>query len=235
MRSDRPTSWPTRLAAACLLILLSPLVLLLWVAVKLDSPGPFLFRQKRTGFRGREFAIYKIRTMATGAESATKLGTRTDGHYVTRVGRVLRKFKLDELPQLWNVVRGEMTIVGPRPIPVALHEELCRSIPDFPLRNSVPPGLTNLSQISLADNKLGEELVEDWRLRFEGELHYIRHKNFWYDMAIVAMTALFVLRRALRRHRRSDRREPSAASPRSSSRAGSRGGMKRDSSKKAIA
>jgi lipopolysaccharide/colanic/teichoic acid biosynthesis glycosyltransferase len=183
-------------------VLLSPLLLVLWAAVKLDSPGPFLFRQPRTGYRGREFEIYKIRTMAEDAERATTLGTRGDGRYVTRVGRLLRKLKLDELPQLWNVVRGEMAIVGPRPIPVPLYEELSRHIPDFFLRNEVPPGLTNLSQISLADNRLGPELIADWRLRFDGELHYIRHKNVWYDLAIVLMTAAFVLRRALRRRPR---------------------------------
>jgi lipopolysaccharide/colanic/teichoic acid biosynthesis glycosyltransferase len=205
MKRLRSTSWYTRVAAACLLLLLAPLLGVLWILVRLDSPGPFLFRQRRTGFRGREFEIYKIRTMATGAERATALGTRGDGQYVTRLGRVLRKLKLDETPQLWNVVRGEMTIVGPRPIPVALYEELCRSIPEFPLRNEVPPGLTNLSQISLADNKLGPELIADWRIRFDGELHYIRNKNLWYDLAIVSMTTLFVLRRLLlRRSRRTE-------------------------------
>jgi lipopolysaccharide/colanic/teichoic acid biosynthesis glycosyltransferase len=205
MKPRRSTSWYTRVAAACLLVLLAPLIGLLWALVRLDSPGPFLFRQRRTGYRGREFEIYKIRTMATDAERATALGTRGDGKYVTRLGRILRKLKLDEMPQLWNVVRGEMTIVGPRPIPVALYEELCRSIPEFPLRNEVPPGLTNLSQISLADNKLGPELIADWRIRFDGELHYIRHKNAWYDVAIVLMTTLFVLRRLLlRRSRRTE-------------------------------
>jgi lipopolysaccharide/colanic/teichoic acid biosynthesis glycosyltransferase len=202
MKPRRSTSWYTRVAAACLLLLLAPLIGLLWVLVRLDSPGPFLFRQRRTGYRGREFEIYKIRTMATDAERATALGTRGDGKYVTRLGRILRKLKLDEMPQLWNVVRGEMTIVGPRPIPVALYEELCRSIPEFPLRNEVPPGLTNLSQISLADNKLGPELIADWRIRFDGELHYIRHKNLWYDLASVLMTTLFVLRRLLLRKSR---------------------------------
>lgn len=212
MKRRRSTSWYTRVAAACSLLLLAPVLGFLWVLVRLDSPGPFLFRQRRTGFRGREFEIFKIRTMATGAERATALGTRGDGQYVTRLGRILRKLKLDESPQLWNVVRGEMTIVGPRPIPVALYEELCRHIPEFPLRNEVPPGLTNLSQISLADNKLGPELIADWRIRFDGELHYIRHKNLWYDLAIISMTTLFVLRRlVLRRSRRTEAKVQSDA------------------------
>jgi putative colanic acid biosynthesis UDP-glucose lipid carrier transferase len=194
-----PTPLVSRLAAGIILLLLSPLAVVLWIVVRLDSPGPMLFRQRRIGYLGREFTIVKIRTMATGSEQATALGTKTDGAYVTRVGRVLRKLKIDEFPQLWNVVRGEMCFVGPRPIPIPLYHEMAAKIPEFHLRNLVPPGLTNLSQISLADNKLGDELLADWEVRLEGELHYIAHKNVWYDVTILAMTVLFVLRRALHR------------------------------------
>jgi lipopolysaccharide/colanic/teichoic acid biosynthesis glycosyltransferase len=194
----RPTPLASRAVAGMILLLLLPLAAVLWVLVKLDSPGPVLFKQPRVGYLGRHFTVYKVRTMAIGVERATALGTRGDSPYVTRLGRLLRKLKLDELPQLWNVVKGEMAFVGPRPIPIPLYEEMAAQIPDFPLRNRVPPGLTNLSQISLADNKLGDELVEDWKIRLEGELHYIAHKNVWYDTTILAMTALFVLRRLLR-------------------------------------
>lgn len=200
-RRIRPTPWVSRVLAALILLVLAPFGLLLWGIVRLDSPGPFLFRQRRIGWLGREFTIWKVRTMATGSERATALGTRIDGPYVTRVGRILRKLKIDEAPQLWNVVRGEMAFVGPRPIPIPLHHEMSARIPEFHLRTQVPPGLTNLSQISLADNKLGDELVEDWRLRLEGELHYIANKNLWYDLTILVMTVLYVLRRALRTHR----------------------------------
>lgn len=199
MRNARPTPLVSRLTAGLILLLLAPFVPVLWAIVRLDSSGPFLFKQRRIGYLGREITVYKIRTMATGVERATALGTRLDSPDVTRAGRVLRKLKVDELPQLWNVVRGEMAFVGPRPIPIPLYEEMAAKIPEFHLRNLVPPGLTNLSQISLADNKLGDELVDDWKLRLEGELHYIEHKNIWYDLTILAMTVLFVLRRALRR------------------------------------
>jgi lipopolysaccharide/colanic/teichoic acid biosynthesis glycosyltransferase len=197
--SAHPTPLVSRLAAGILILLLSPLAVVLWIAVRLDSPGPMLFRQRRIGYLGREFTIFKIRTMAIGSERATALGTKTDGAYVTRAGRVLRKLKIDEFPQLWNVLRGEMCFVGPRPIPIPLYHEMAAKIPEFHLRNLVPPGLTNLSQISLADNKLGDELVEDWQVRLEGELHYIAHKNVWYDMTILVMTVLFVLRRLVHR------------------------------------
>lgn len=197
MTAGRPTPLAARALAFLTLLLLAPGLALLALLVRLDSRGPVLFRQRRMGYGGKPFTVWKIRTMTIGSENATALGTRGDGAHVTRVGRVLRKLKLDELPQLWNVVRGEMTFIGPRPIPIALYEELCRHIPDFPLRNQIPPGLTNLSQISLADNKLGDELLDDWRLRFQGELHYIRNKNPWYDLTILLMTGLFVLRRLL--------------------------------------
>ena len=201
MIDARPTPLVSRAVALLLLLLLLPLFAVLWILVRLDSRGPVLFKQSRIGYLGREFTIYKIRTMAAGSERATALGTRIDGAYVTRVGRVLRKLKLDEFPQLWNVVRGEMAFVGPRPIPIPLYHEMAAQLPDFALRNRVPPGLTNLSQISLADNKLGAELVDDWQLRLQGELHYIAHKNVWYDLTILTMTVLFVLRRLLRLQR----------------------------------
>lgn len=203
MADAHPTPLVSRAVALLILVLLLPVSLLLWLVVRLDSSGPLLFKQRRIGYLGREFTIYKIRTMAQGSERATALGTRIDGAYVTRVGRVLRKLKIDEFPQLWNVVRGEMAFVGPRPIPIPLYHEMAAQIPEFPLRNRVPPGLTNLSQISLADNKLGAELVDDWKIRLQGELHYIAHKNIWYDLTILTMTILFVLRRVLRQQRTS--------------------------------
>jgi len=195
MTEPKPTPVIARIVACLILLGCTPAGILLFLLVKLDSPGPFLFRQKRMGYRGKPFEIYKIRTMAVGSEKITALGTKNNGAYVTRIGRILRKTKIDEIPQLWNVVRGEMAFVGPRPIPIALYEELVRTLPGFEQRNSVPPGLTNLSQISLADNQLGDELLSDWQRRFEGELHGIRNKCVWYDTIILGMTALFLLRR----------------------------------------
>ena len=222
MRTARPTPISSRIVAGICLVLLAPLGLLLWIVVRLDSPGPFLFKQRRIGWQGREFTIWKIRTMTVGSERVTALGTRGNSPYVTRVGRVLRKLKLDEFPQLWNVVRGEMGFVGPRPIPVPLYHEMAARIPEFHLRNDVPPGLTNLSQISLADNKLGDELEADWRLRLEGELHYIAHKNIWYDVTVLAMTVLFMARRVLRSGRSSSQgaQQPGGAGTRPASEAG---------------
>jgi lipopolysaccharide/colanic/teichoic acid biosynthesis glycosyltransferase len=93
------------------------------------------------------------------------------------------------------VVRGDMELVGPRPLPIELHEALRANIPGFDLRYEVKPGLTNVSQVAVLDNKLGPRLVEDWKIRFEGELHYIKNKSFTYDVIVLVMTLLFVLRK----------------------------------------
>ncbi|MHC5004393.1 MAG: WecB/TagA/CpsF family glycosyltransferase [Planctomycetota bacterium] len=188
-----------RLGAAAALVALSPLIAVLYVLVRTTSPGPFLFAQRRPGLGGRPFTIYKIRTMAVASERTTALGVTNGSSSVTRLGRILRELKLDELPQLWNIVRGDMELVGPRPIPTALSEELARHIPDFERRYRVAPGLTNVSQVSVVDNELGDRLIADWSLRFEGELHYLHNKSFAYDVLLVGMTGLYVLRKLLRR------------------------------------
>jgi lipopolysaccharide/colanic/teichoic acid biosynthesis glycosyltransferase len=175
--------------------LLAPLFAVLYVLVRFTSPGPFLFEQKRRGYGGEPISVLKVRTMEVGAEGPTALGTSRRSTRITQVGRLLRELKLDELPQLWNVARGDMELVGPRPLPIALDDELRKHIPDFEARYEVKPGLTNVSQVAVLDNKLGEKLVDDWNLRFEGELHYIAHKSFAYDVVVLAMTVLYVLRK----------------------------------------
>ncbi|MEM7309601.1 MAG: WecB/TagA/CpsF family glycosyltransferase [Planctomycetota bacterium] len=188
-----------RLVALSALAVLSPLLLVMYLSVRLTSRGPFLFRQKRRGFRGEPFEILKVRTMTLGAEQSTALGVQQTNPAITAVGRVYRALKLDELPQLWNIVRGDMELVGPRPIPMPLEDELMRHIPDFARRQVVKPGLTNIGQICVVDNELDEDLVRDWSLRAEGERHYVLNKSFAYDVVMVFMTVLYVARKALRR------------------------------------
>ena len=114
---------------------------------------------------------------------------------VTRVGRVLRELKLDEVPQLWNVVRGEMALVGPRPIAPALHEHLEQEIPGFSERLSVRPGLTSLGQVCIEENAAVENVVEDWSVRFEAERHYLRNRSVAYDLVIIGLTVRYCLRK----------------------------------------
>lgn len=180
--------------AAVLLLLLSPVLLVAAVAVKADSPGPVLFRQKRTGRHGREFEVLKLRTMHAGAEGMrAALGARneSDGHLfkiredprVTTTGRWLRRWSMDELPQLVNVLRGQMSLVGPRPLPVgdsAFTEEARR-------RLLVRPGLTGLWQIGGRSN-LG------WEEALRLDLEYVRAWSIRMDLGILVRTLPAVAR-----------------------------------------
>jgi putative colanic acid biosynthesis UDP-glucose lipid carrier transferase len=201
-QSPEPRSayWPfvQRALGLFACIALFPVLATIGLMVRLTSAGPILFCQERPGYRGRPFRLMKFRTMKVGTETATSLGTVQSDPAIAPAGRFLRGSKLDELPQLWNIVRGEMEFVGPRPIPWALHEELAHQIPNFDRRYAVKPGLTNVSQVAVLDNRIGEQLVADWTLRFEGELHYIENKSFAYDLIVIAMTLGFVAKKISR-------------------------------------
>jgi len=190
-----------RVLALVMLLAALPLMLVLYLPVRLSARAPFFFRQKRPGFMGRDFTIWKVTTMRQGSDKVAKYekGVTLDDPNVTRIGRFLRDTKIDELPQLWNVVRGEMELVGPRPIAPGLNQLLCAEIPGFNHRYLVKPGLTNVSQVSVLENALGDQAIADWKLRFEGEEHYIRNKSVSYDLILIALTVIFVLRKALRR------------------------------------
>lgn len=183
-----------RILAFALIAAISPLILALYILVRCGSSGPFIFTQPRRGRNNRIFKLYKIRSMRQGSEEKTALGVKNIDPRVTWIGRIMRSTKLDELPQLWNIVKGDMAFVGPRPVPLALENELRRSIPGFHQRYAVLPGLTNIGQICIADNELGEELIEDWKTRFEGELHYIRNRSPIYDLVLIALTCVYVFK-----------------------------------------
>lgn len=189
-----------RAIALALLVACLPLFAVLYLPVRISSRAPFFFRQARPGFMGKPFRIVKITSMRAGSERVSHFqrGVRADDPSVTRIGRFLRDTKLDEVPQLWNVVRGEMEFVGPRPIAYGLHDLLSVRIPGFANRYLVKPGLTSLGQITVIENAVGDRTVADWQQRFEGEEHYIRNKSISYDVILIGMTALFMLRKALR-------------------------------------
>jgi lipopolysaccharide/colanic/teichoic acid biosynthesis glycosyltransferase len=197
------TMWAAiqRLSALLLLIASLPLLAVLYLPVRISSRAPFLYRQVRPGFMGRPFTIHKITTMRKGSDrnTAYEKGVALHDPNVTRIGRILRDTKLDELPQLWNVVRGQMEFVGPRPIAPGLHDLLAREIPGFNNRYLVKPGLTNISQVSVLDNAIGEEAIRDWKQRFEGEEHYINNKSVFYDLILICMTVVYMIRKLLRR------------------------------------
>jgi lipopolysaccharide/colanic/teichoic acid biosynthesis glycosyltransferase len=178
------------LLSSLLLLALLPLLALIWLAIRLTSPGPALFLQRRMGRHGRPFTIHKFRTMADGSARELDLVTRGDPR-VTPVGRLLRRAHLDELPQLWDVLRGRMSMVGPRPDEYGIAEHLSRTVPGYAGRLDMPPGITGLSQLA------GRERVNALGRGYEVLLHrlYRRRRSLAYDLRLVAMTVPHVLRK----------------------------------------
>lgn len=170
------------------LILLSPLLLVSALAVKLTSPGPILFRQQRLGLGGREFTMYKFRSMAVGAEH-TGSGVYSDNSdpRVTRVGRILRATSIDELPQLVNILRGDMAFVGPRP-PLTYHPWPIDQYTEEQLHMfDVRPGITGWAQVN------GRKTVE-WHHRIELNVYYAAHVSLAFDLKILWLTLRKVIR-----------------------------------------
>jgi lipopolysaccharide/colanic/teichoic acid biosynthesis glycosyltransferase len=199
VRATAGPLWSATQRALALLLLCGalPLLAVLWIVVRATSRGPFLYWQLRPGLYGRPFRVCKIRTMTVGADRnrANGLGVTRENPDVTSAGRWLRASKLDELPQLWNVVRGEMDFVGPRPIADSLVELLSREIPGFEARFRAKPGLTSVGQISIVENRVGHEVVDDWRRRHEAELHHLAHRSAAYDLVVIFLTVAYLVRR----------------------------------------
>jgi len=178
-------------AALVLSIVFLPVMLLAAAAVKLTSRGPALFRQERVGMGGKTFTLYKFRSMYAGAEASTGAAwaTKNDPR-ITPLGRWLRKLRIDELPQLWNVLRGEMSLVGPRPERPEFVRMLSGKIPYYPHRHSVKPGITGWAQIN---HKYGDT-IEDAIVKLEYDLYYIKHMSISLDLYIMFHTFKTMLR-----------------------------------------
>jgi sugar transferase (PEP-CTERM system associated) len=172
------------------LVLTSPLLLLTALVVKLTSPGPMLYRQRRVGLDGRVFTVYKFRSMYVDAEARTgAVWASKDDPRITPVGRTLRKLRLDELPQLWNVVKGEMAIVGPRPERPEFVDLLAQQIPYYRQRLAVKPGITGWAQIN---HKYGDTQL-DAMIKLEFDLYYIKHLAPALDFYIIFHTIKVML------------------------------------------
>lgn len=163
---------------------------LIALAVKLDSPGPVIYRQKRIGFRRKPFNILKFRTMRTDAEAGgTPLLSALNDNRVTKVGRILRKYRLDELPQFLNVVKGDMSIVGPRPEREYFIDQIVKRAPFYTLLHQVRPGITSWGMVKYGYATSVDQMVE--RLRYD--LLYIENISFAVDMKIILHTAVTVI------------------------------------------
>lgn len=180
--------------ASISLVLLAPLLVLVGVAIRLDSRGPALFRQTRYGFNQQPFRILKFRTMSVMEDGAAFRQARRDDPRVTRLGRILRRTNIDELPQLLNVLKGDMSIVGPRPHPVALDDSFDKRIARYSRRHAVRPGMTGWAQVH---GLRGEtDTAEKMQARIAYDLAYLDRWSVGLDIQIVLMT--LVSRRAHR-------------------------------------
>ena len=205
---ERLTRWVNFLLALVALVALLPVLLLIAVAIKLSSRGSVLYMQERVGLDrripgddagnhrrtcdlgGRPFTIYKFRTMREDAENGTGAvwATQNDPR-ITPVGRFLRQYRLDEIPQLLNVMRGEMNIVGPRPERPTIFAELRGHIAEYPLRQRAKPGITGLAQI----NHHYDRSLDDVRTKVRYDLEYIRRQSVWEDLRIMLRTIPVIL------------------------------------------
>jgi sugar transferase (PEP-CTERM system associated) len=176
--------------SSVMLVILSPVMLLVVIAIKLDSRGPVLFSQERVGEFGKPFVLYKFRSMRTDAEAKSgPVWAQEDDPRVTRLGRFMRKVRLDELPQLWNVFTGDMSFVGPRPERQFFVEELKKKIPYYNERFSVKPGVTGWAQIMYPYGATEKDALE--KLKYD--LYYIKNMSFAFDMMVIFRTVKTVL------------------------------------------
>ncbi|GHV47264.1 undecaprenyl-phosphate glucose phosphotransferase [Bacteroidia bacterium] len=181
--------WADKVAAALALVLLLPVYIYIMYRVRKESPGPALFRQERIGYRGKPFRMYKFRTMYMGAEdNGPLLSSDSDGR-ITPFGRLMRKYRLDELPQFWNVLKGDMSLVGPRPERKHFIDKIVRKAPYYYLLHNVRPGITSLGMVKYGYACNVDEMVE----RLEYDMLYYENMSLVMDLTILAYTVNTVI------------------------------------------
>ncbi len=177
------------LVSAGLLLLTWPLMLITWLLVRLDSPGPAIYKQVRTGKDGQDFVIYKFRSMRVDAEKQGAQWAAHNDSRVTRMGNFIRKTRIDELPQLFNILNGSMSFVGPRPERPEFNVGLSGQLPFYNMRHLVHPGLTGWAQILYPYGAS----VEDAKQKLQYDLYYIKNYSLWMDISVILKTVQVVL------------------------------------------
>jgi exopolysaccharide biosynthesis polyprenyl glycosylphosphotransferase len=176
--------------SAVMLVFLSPLLLAIAVAIMIESPGAIIFSQERVGENGKIFTLFKFRSMKADAEKGSgPVWACEDDPRITRVGRIIRKLRIDELPQLWNVLKGHMSFVGPRPERAFFVEKLRKTIPYYDERFSVKPGVTGWAQVKYPYCSTEKDTLE--KLKYD--LYYIKNMSLVLDLVIIFRTIKTVL------------------------------------------
>jgi exopolysaccharide biosynthesis polyprenyl glycosylphosphotransferase len=177
-----------KIISMLVLLLLSPLYLYLAIRIKLSSPGPVFFKQERIGYRGKPFTIYKFRTMFRDALKEGPLLTARDDKRVTTFGRFLRKYRLDEIPQFWNVLKGDMSLVGPRPEQRFYIEQIVRKAPYYYLLHNVRPGITSWGMVKYGYAETVDKMIE----RLDYDILYYENMSLALDIKILLYTVQIV-------------------------------------------
>lgn len=173
------------------IVVFSPLCLVIYLAIRLEDGGPAIFRQERIGYRGKPFVLYKFRSMRTTSESdGQPVLCRENDDRLTRVGRFIRAHHLDEFPQLWNVLRGEMSFVGWRPERLYFIDQIMAVNPDYELLYQIRPGLFSIATLYNGYTDTMDKMLERLRL----DLVYMRTRSFWLDAKIVLLTVFSIFR-----------------------------------------
>ena len=175
--------------ATVLGVLFSPIMIITAIAIKLESSGPVFYRQKRVGQFNREFYVYKFRSMSTDAEKHGAVWASKNDARVTKVGKFIRKTRIDELPQIINMIKGEMNLIGPRPEREVFIKDLEKDITYYRFRHSVKPGITGYAQVKYPYGAS----VEDARWKHRYDMYYIKYQSLWMDVKIIFMTVKVVL------------------------------------------
>ncbi len=184
-------AFDTCLAGAAV-IALSPLLLVVAVAIKFDSKGPVLFRQQRRGFDGQKFPIYKFRSMNVMEDGPVVAQATRNDRRVTRIGALLRRSSVDELPQLLNVIKGDMSLIGPRPHALAHDDHYGRLIATYAFRHHMKPGMSGWAQVNGQRGETAQ--VDDMRKRVQLDLWYINNWSLTLDLKIILRTCIEVIR-----------------------------------------
>jgi sugar transferase (PEP-CTERM system associated) len=178
------------LSSLLAIIVFGPLMLIIALAIKINSPGKILFKQTRVGYLGQDFELLKFRSMVDKAEEETgAVWAQNDDHRITSVGKIIRKVRLDELPQFWNILKGEMSFIGPRPERPEFVDKLKERLPYYGERHSIKPGLTGWAQINYGYGASEEDALR----KLEYDLFYIKHLSILFDLYIVFHTIKIVL------------------------------------------
>ena len=176
-------------SAVLLFLVTLPFLLLTILCIKLESKGPVFYKQKRTGQYNQEYYVYKFRSMFTNAEEKGAQWAAKNDSRITKVGRFIRKTRIDELPQIINIIKGEMSIVGPRPEREVFIKDLEKNIPYYRFRHAVKPGVTGLAQVRYPYGASLEDAV--WKHKYD--IHYIKHHSLLLDLKILLLTVKTVL------------------------------------------